>query len=83
MISVLAASVAAGKALDEACALANAAAGVVVGKLGTSTVSTIELAEAVHGSKDTDYGVISEDALIEAVKKRKRAAKSGDDQRLL
>lgn len=42
---------------------------VVVGKLGTSTVSTIELAEAVHGSKDTDYGVISEDALIEAVKK--------------
>lgn len=68
VISVLAASVAAGKPLDEACALANAAAGVVVGKLGTSTVSTIELAEAVHGSKDTDYGVISEQALIDAVK---------------
>ncbi|MCR9422839.1 MULTISPECIES: bifunctional D-glycero-beta-D-manno-heptose-7-phosphate kinase/D-glycero-beta-D-manno-heptose 1-phosphate adenylyltransferase HldE [Vibrio] len=68
VISVLAASVAAGKRLDEACALANAAAGVVVGKLGTSTVSTIELAEAVHGSKDTDYGVISEQALIDAVK---------------
>ena len=56
VISVLAASVSAGKPLDEACALANAAAGVVVGKLGTSTVSTIELAEAIHGSKDTDYG---------------------------
>ncbi|CAH8182596.1 bifunctional D-glycero-beta-D-manno-heptose-7-phosphate kinase/D-glycero-beta-D-manno-heptose 1-phosphate adenylyltransferase HldE [Vibrio aestuarianus] len=69
VISVLAASVSAGKPLDEACALANAAAGVVVGKLGTSTVSTIELAEAVHGSKDTDYGVIGEQALIEAVKK--------------
>lgn len=69
VISVLAASVAAGKSLDEACALANAAAGVVVGKLGTSTVSTIELAEAVHGSKDTDFGVISEQALIEAVRK--------------
>lgn len=69
VISVLAASVAAGKPLDEACALANAAAGVVVGKLGTSTVSTIELAEAVHGSKDTDYGVIGEAALIAAVKK--------------
>lgn len=68
VISVLAASVAAGKPLDEACALANAAAGVVVGKLGTSTVSTIELEEAVHGSKDTDYGVISEQALIDAVK---------------
>ncbi|EGA68531.1 bifunctional heptose 7-phosphate kinase/heptose 1-phosphate adenyltransferase [Vibrio sinaloensis DSM 21326] len=69
VISVLAASVAAGKPLDEACALANAAAGVVVGKLGTSTVSTIELAEAVHGSQDTDFGVIKEQALIEAVKK--------------
>ncbi|MCG9631946.1 MULTISPECIES: bifunctional D-glycero-beta-D-manno-heptose-7-phosphate kinase/D-glycero-beta-D-manno-heptose 1-phosphate adenylyltransferase HldE [Vibrio] len=69
VISVLAASVAAGKPLDEACALANAAAGVVVGKLGTSTLSMIELAEAVHGSQDTDYGVISEAALIEAVKR--------------
>ncbi|MEZ9175812.1 bifunctional D-glycero-beta-D-manno-heptose-7-phosphate kinase/D-glycero-beta-D-manno-heptose 1-phosphate adenylyltransferase HldE [Vibrio kanaloae] len=69
VISVLAASVAAGKQLDEACALANAAAGVVVGKLGTSTLSTIELAEAIHGSQDTDYGVISEAALVEAVKR--------------
>ncbi|MDP2573812.1 bifunctional D-glycero-beta-D-manno-heptose-7-phosphate kinase/D-glycero-beta-D-manno-heptose 1-phosphate adenylyltransferase HldE [Vibrio penaeicida] len=68
VISVLAASVAAGKAIDEACALANAAAGVVVGKLGTSTLSTIELAEAVHGSQDTDYGVIGEHELITAVK---------------
>ncbi|ELB7607394.1 TPA: bifunctional D-glycero-beta-D-manno-heptose-7-phosphate kinase/D-glycero-beta-D-manno-heptose 1-phosphate adenylyltransferase HldE [Vibrio parahaemolyticus] len=69
VISVLAASVAAGKSFEEACALANAAAGVVVGKLGTSTLSEIELAEAVHGSQDTDFGVISEKALIEAVKK--------------
>lgn len=69
VISVLAASVAAGKPLDEACALANAAAGVVVGKLGTSTLSMIELAEAIHGSQDTDYGVISEAALVEAVKR--------------
>ncbi|SON48184.1 bifunctional D-glycero-beta-D-manno-heptose-7-phosphate kinase/D-glycero-beta-D-manno-heptose 1-phosphate adenylyltransferase HldE [Vibrio tapetis] len=69
VISVLAASVAAGKSFEEACALANAAAGVVVGKLGTSTLSTIELAEAVHGSQDTDFGIISENALIEAVKK--------------
>lgn len=69
VISVLAASVATGKNLKEACALANAAAGVVVGKLGTSTLSTIELAEAIDESKDTDYGVISESALIEAVKR--------------
>ncbi|MDC0610666.1 bifunctional D-glycero-beta-D-manno-heptose-7-phosphate kinase/D-glycero-beta-D-manno-heptose 1-phosphate adenylyltransferase HldE [Vibrio sp.] len=76
VISVLAASVAAGKPLDEACALANAAAGVVVGKLGTSTVSTIELAEAVHGSRDTDFGVISEKELIEVVKKAQAKGES-------
>ncbi|MGR5541873.1 PfkB family carbohydrate kinase, partial [Vibrio campbellii] len=60
VISVLAASYAAGKSFEESCALANAAAGVVVGKLGTSTLSEVELAEAVHGSQDTDYGVIGE-----------------------
>jgi D-beta-D-heptose 7-phosphate kinase/D-beta-D-heptose 1-phosphate adenosyltransferase len=69
VISVLAASVAAGKSLDEACALANAAAGVVVGKVGTATVSMVELAEAVHGGKDTEFGVVTETALLEAVRK--------------
>ncbi|WP_122033698.1 bifunctional D-glycero-beta-D-manno-heptose-7-phosphate kinase/D-glycero-beta-D-manno-heptose 1-phosphate adenylyltransferase HldE [Aliivibrio sp. EL58] len=68
VISVLAASVSTGKPLDEACALANAAAGVVVGKLGTSTLSTIELAEAIHGSQDSGFGIIGEDQLINAVK---------------
>ncbi|HGM6697841.1 TPA: bifunctional D-glycero-beta-D-manno-heptose-7-phosphate kinase/D-glycero-beta-D-manno-heptose 1-phosphate adenylyltransferase HldE, partial [Serratia marcescens] len=47
VIGVLAASLAAGNSLEESCFLANAAAGVVVGKLGTSTVSPIELENAV------------------------------------
>ncbi|UTV27392.1 bifunctional D-glycero-beta-D-manno-heptose-7-phosphate kinase/D-glycero-beta-D-manno-heptose 1-phosphate adenylyltransferase HldE [Photobacterium atrarenae] len=68
VISVLAASVAAGKSLSDACKLANAAAGVVVGKLGTSTLSTIELTDAIHGSQDSGYGVISEAQLKQAVK---------------
>ena len=38
VIGVLAAALAAGNTLEESCFLANAAAGVVVGKLGTSTV---------------------------------------------
>ena len=63
VISVLAASVSTGKPLDEACALANAAAGVVVGKLGTSTLSTIELAEAIHGSQDSGFGIIGEEQI--------------------
>ncbi|WP_305405915.1 bifunctional D-glycero-beta-D-manno-heptose-7-phosphate kinase/D-glycero-beta-D-manno-heptose 1-phosphate adenylyltransferase HldE [Photobacterium leiognathi] len=68
VISVLAASLAAGKSLSDCCKLANAAAGVVVGKLGTSTLSTIELTNAIHGSQDSGYGVISEPQLIQAVK---------------
>jgi D-beta-D-heptose 7-phosphate kinase/D-beta-D-heptose 1-phosphate adenosyltransferase len=76
VISVLAASVSTGKPLDEACALANAAAGVVVGKLGTSTLSTIELAEAIHGSQDSGFGIIGEEQLISAVKQaRERGEK--------
>ncbi|MCG7498211.1 bifunctional D-glycero-beta-D-manno-heptose-7-phosphate kinase/D-glycero-beta-D-manno-heptose 1-phosphate adenylyltransferase HldE [Vibrio sp. Of7-15] len=75
VISVLAASVAAGKPLDEACALANAAAGVVVAKLGTSTLSTIELTEAIHGSQDTGFGVIGEAQLVQAVKEARARGK--------
>lgn len=53
VIGVLAASLAAGNSLEESCFLANAAAGVVVGKLGTSTVSPIELENAVRGRAET------------------------------
>jgi D-beta-D-heptose 7-phosphate kinase/D-beta-D-heptose 1-phosphate adenosyltransferase len=67
VISVLASSVAAGKSLADACKLANAAAGVVVAKLGTSTLSTIELTEAIYGSQDSGYGVIAEADLKQAV----------------
>jgi D-beta-D-heptose 7-phosphate kinase/D-beta-D-heptose 1-phosphate adenosyltransferase len=67
VISVLASSVAAGKSLADACKLANAAAGVVVAKLGTSTLSTIELTEAIYGSQDSGYGVIAETDLKQAV----------------
>ena len=59
VVATLAASLAAGASLPEAMALANAAAGVVVAKLGTATCSVSELGEALrrdealdgHGSK--------------------------------
>src|SRR6266566_1064 len=47
VLSTLALAVAAGASLPDAAVLANAAAGVVVGKLGTATVSAQELAYAV------------------------------------
>jgi len=47
VLSVLAAAVAAGASLADAAVLANTAAGVVVGKLGTASVSPQELTHAL------------------------------------
>ncbi|MCS3432952.1 bifunctional D-glycero-beta-D-manno-heptose-7-phosphate kinase/D-glycero-beta-D-manno-heptose 1-phosphate adenylyltransferase HldE [Klebsiella sp. BIGb0407] len=73
VIGVLAATLASGHSLEEACYFANAAAGVVVGKLGTSTVSPVELENAVRGRSDTGFGVMSEAELkvaVDAARKR-------------
>jgi D-beta-D-heptose 7-phosphate kinase/D-beta-D-heptose 1-phosphate adenosyltransferase len=67
VIGVLAAALAAGNPLEECCFLANAAAGVVVGKLGTSTVSPIELENAIRGRADTGFGIMNQAELLEAV----------------
>ncbi|KAB7895226.1 bifunctional D-glycero-beta-D-manno-heptose-7-phosphate kinase/D-glycero-beta-D-manno-heptose 1-phosphate adenylyltransferase HldE [Rouxiella sp. S1S-2] len=67
VIGVLATVLAAGNSLEDACFLANAAAGVVVAKLGTSTVSSVELENAVHGRSDTGFGVMTEAELKAAV----------------
>ncbi|MBN6068921.1 bifunctional D-glycero-beta-D-manno-heptose-7-phosphate kinase/D-glycero-beta-D-manno-heptose 1-phosphate adenylyltransferase HldE [Aggregatibacter actinomycetemcomitans] len=68
VISVLATALADGRSFEEACYLANVAAGIVVGKLGTSTVSTVELENAIHGRTGTGFGVMTEAELKEAVK---------------
>src|SRR5262249_19735158 len=47
VLSVVAAAVAAGASLEDAAVLANTAAGVVVGKLGTASVSPQELSHAL------------------------------------
>ena len=63
VIAVLAAC--AGIEMDwrDAMYLGNLAGGIVVGKLGTSTVSTEELTRAMHGDKDSQYGIVSESEL--------------------
>ncbi|MCK2126827.1 D-glycero-beta-D-manno-heptose-7-phosphate kinase [Thauera aromatica] len=48
VVAVLGAGLACGLALAEATAVANVAAGIVVGKLGTATVGADELAEALR-----------------------------------
>jgi rfaE bifunctional protein kinase chain/domain len=52
VLSVLAAAAAAGASLPDAAVLANTAAGVVVGKLGTASVSPQELALALDDYRD-------------------------------
>lgn len=64
VISVLAASLAAGAALPDAVALANLAAGVVVGKLGTAAVSVEELEYAVSGTRAHCRGVVDLETLL-------------------
>lgn len=67
VISVLAASLAAKKSLQEATVLANMGAGIVVGKLGTATVSTEELNYALQGQRAHSRGVGSLPNVMQAM----------------
>jgi len=63
VIGVLAAGMAAGMPLETAVRLANVAAGIVVGKLGTATVSSDELRHALHELPAERHGVVEEEDL--------------------
>ncbi|WP_286235882.1 bifunctional D-glycero-beta-D-manno-heptose-7-phosphate kinase/D-glycero-beta-D-manno-heptose 1-phosphate adenylyltransferase HldE [Thalassotalea sediminis] len=67
VIATLALAIAAHADLPQASALANIAAGIVVGKLGTATVSEAELMTAVSTGQESGFGVVSEDQLKIAV----------------
>ena len=63
VIATLAAGLAAGVSMEDSVAAANLAAGLVVSKLGASTISSVELHRAHHELEDIGYGVITEDEL--------------------
>ena len=67
VISVLAAALAAGDSLADATALANLAAGLVVGKLGTAAISGPELRRAILGELDSSRGMMTSEQLSIAV----------------
>lgn len=67
VVSVLAACLAAGNSMPEATALANLAAGLVVGKLGTAAISAPELRRAMLREQGSGRGVMSQDQLLIAV----------------
>jgi D-beta-D-heptose 7-phosphate kinase/D-beta-D-heptose 1-phosphate adenosyltransferase len=64
VISTLAASLGAGVSLERAMVLSNLAAGVVVGKSGTASVSLSELENAIEqNSSNTEHGILEESEL--------------------
>ncbi len=67
VISVLAAALAAGETMSDATALANLAAGLVVGKLGTAAISGPELRRAILGELDSSRGMMTSEQLSIAV----------------
>ncbi len=67
VISTLAASIAAGEELPQAVALANLAAGIVVGKLGTAAISAPELRRAVQREQGSERGVLSLEQLLTSI----------------
>lgn len=70
VIAVMALGLAIDLPLQDAMYLANLAAGIVVGKVGTSTVSTLELSREMHSHRNT-FGVVCEDELVEIMQRAK------------
>ncbi len=67
-ISVLAASYAADCSFEDAVNIANAAASVVVGKLGTATVTTNEIDKELNGSNHILNKILFKDELLEKIR---------------
>ena len=68
VVATLASAMAAGSTLTESMQIANLAAGVVVGKLGTATVNTQELHHAMLSHQPLQKGITVELELIELLK---------------
>jgi len=71
VIATLAVAIAAGMDMVDATKLANLAASVVVGKVGTASVTVHELRTAMRQLSDVEQGIIAEDRLIALVKDAK------------
>lgn len=67
VLGVLAAAVAAGRSIPEAMALSNVAAGIVVGKLGTASVSKAELMQGLAEQMHDDSCLLTRAELLSAV----------------
>jgi len=76
VIAILATALASGMPLDASTQLANIAAGIVVGKLGTSTVSRDELRFAIQERQIAHTGMVNEEELVEALEQARLRGES-------
>jgi D-beta-D-heptose 7-phosphate kinase/D-beta-D-heptose 1-phosphate adenosyltransferase len=67
VIATLSLAMAADQSVEAGTALANLAAGIVVGKLGTASVSAHELESALQEQRLADHGVVDEDTLLDLI----------------
>jgi D-beta-D-heptose 7-phosphate kinase / D-beta-D-heptose 1-phosphate adenosyltransferase len=67
VIAVIAMALASGQILSDAVALANLAAGIVVGKLGAATVTAPELSRAIRIEHGSERGIVCEEQLQLAI----------------
>ena len=71
VIGTIGACLASGSSLSEACAIANTAAGIVVGKLGTSTVSVDEIKHELGLKQNSSKSILGKEELLSRVAKLK------------
>ncbi|WP_223670851.1 bifunctional D-glycero-beta-D-manno-heptose-7-phosphate kinase/D-glycero-beta-D-manno-heptose 1-phosphate adenylyltransferase HldE [Kangiella shandongensis] len=76
VVATLASAMAAGASLQESVQIANLAAGIVVGKLGTATVTTQELHHAMLSHQPLQQGVVSELTLLELIAQAKASGET-------
>lgn len=77
VIATLGACIASGTSLPEACYIANRAAGLVVGKFGTSTVTVDELAAEINTQQESikHKGILTEMELLKEIQILKQKGK--------
>jgi len=76
VLAVLSLGLAAGLPLDDSARLANTAAGIVVAKLGTSTLKPAEILDEIgRGHRDSDNKIKNLDVLVEIISAEKSRGK--------
>lgn len=75
VIATLGTALASGKDLETSCRLGNMAAGIVVGKFGTSAITALELERVLYGAGGFEQPIMAEDALLARITEAKANGK--------